>query len=46
MSRLLSALLITLTLASHAVGADIQHRFLCCYYSGDKVCIVSAEGKI
>jgi hypothetical protein len=28
------------------MGGDIRHRFLCCDYSGDKVCIVSADGKI
>lgn len=46
MPRLLSSLLLALTLVSPAIGADIQHRFLCCDYSGDKVCIVSTEGKI
>ena len=25
---------------------DILHRFLCCDYNGDQVCLVSAEGKI
>ncbi|MCB1091622.1 MAG: PQQ-binding-like beta-propeller repeat protein [Verrucomicrobiae bacterium] len=25
---------------------DIRHRFLCCDYNGDQVCLVSAEGKI
>ncbi|MEZ5385817.1 MAG: PQQ-binding-like beta-propeller repeat protein [Prosthecobacter sp.] len=46
MVRLHCFLFLALTLASPVVGADIRHRFLCCDYSGDKVCMVSAEGKI
>lgn len=46
MYHLLHSLLVALALISPAAGAEIQHRFLCCDYSGDKVCLVSAEGKI
>lgn len=46
MTRLLPTLLLSLTLLSPALAEEIQHRFLCCDYSGGKVCLVSADGKI
>ena len=46
MSRFLLASIAFLCLHSALVAEDVQHRFLCCDYSGDQVRIVSADGKI
>lgn len=49
MSRLFRSLLTTAACAftlSFASTAPAQHPFLCCDYNGNKVSIVSAEGKI
>ncbi len=41
---LLYSLLFGLTFASS--GQEIRHRFLCCDYNGNQVCLVGADGKI
>ncbi len=47
MQRLHSLLLLLALALTAALQADeIKHRFLCCDYGGNKVCIVNAEGKI
>lgn len=46
MHRLSILLAFAFAVAANLQAEEIKHRFLCCDYSGDKVCIVSADGKI
>jgi len=41
---LFTALMLSLT--PPLLGEEIRHRFLCCDYNGDQVCLVSADGEI
>lgn len=46
MKRVLLALSFFLALTFAASSQEIRHRFLCCDYNGNQVCLVGADGKI
>jgi hypothetical protein len=46
MSRLLLSIIVSLGLSASSFAEEIRHRFLCCDYNGDQVCIVGADGRI
>lgn len=46
MIRSLLSLAVFLGLSFSLQAEAVKHRFLCCDYSGDQVCLVSDEGKI
>lgn len=43
---LLLSLFLGTGLTAKSRGEEIRHRFLCCDYNGDQVCLVSADGTI
>ena len=46
MNRILLSILLSLGLSAASFAEEIRHRFLCCDYNGDQVCIVGADGQI
>lgn len=46
MTRPILWLTLFLSLSSTLFAGEIRHRFLCCDYNGDQVCLVSADGEI